>query len=234
MTQLVEASDIVRRFGPKGAEVLAVDGVTLTISAKELVVLMGPSGSGKTTLLAMLGCLLKPTSGSIRILGQDITTLSSGRLAKLRGESIGFVFQGFNLLSGLSAWENVALATDFVSSRTRNARSRAIEMLESIGLGQRIHHLPADLSAGEKQRVAFARALINNPKIILADEPTANLDAENRDILAGLLREAADRHDVGVIIATHDERIRHLSDRSLRIEDGRLKAVAPLSGYNNK
>jgi ABC-type lipoprotein export system ATPase subunit len=103
-------------------------------------------------------------------------------------------------------------------------------MLESIGLGHRIHHLPADLSAGEKQRVAFARALINNPKIILADEPTANLDAENRDVLAGLLREAVDRQDVGVIIATHDERIQHLADRSLRIEDGRLKAVAPRSG----
>jgi putative ABC transport system ATP-binding protein len=227
MTHLVEAHNLVRRFGKKGAEIIAVDDISLTVSARELVVLMGPSGSGKTTLLAMLGCLLQPSSGSIRILGQEMTTLSAGSLAKLRGESIGFVFQGFNLLSGLSAWENVALATDFASRRSRHARTRAIEMLEGIGLGNRIDHLPADLSAGEKQRVAFARALINNPQIVLADEPTANLDAANRDILAGLLRQAVDRRNIGVIIATHDERIRHLADRSLRIEDGRLRPVDP-------
>ncbi len=225
MTTIIETHDIVRRFGKREANVLAVDGVSLTVSKKELVVLMGPSGSGKTTLLAMLGCLLKPTSGSIKVLGRDIKTLSSGSLARLRAESIGFVFQGFNLLSSLSAWENVALAADFVSRNSYNTRSRAIEMLEAIGLGNRIHHLPANLSAGEKQRVAFTRALVNNPKIILADEPTANLDAGNRDILAGLLKQIVDRQHVSVILATHDDRIQHFADRILRIEDGRLKTV---------
>lgn len=223
MTHLIEAHDVVRSFGKKGAEVLAVNGASLTVDERELVVLMGPSGSGKTTLLAMLGCLLKPTSGSILVQGKEITTLLPGALARLRGESIGFVFQGFNLLSGLSAWENVALSADFIRKRSNNVRSRAIELLEGIGLGHRLHHRPADLSAGEKQRVAFARALMNNPKIILADEPTANLDAPNRDIVTALLRRVVESQNVSVILATHDERIQLLSDRILRIEDGRLK-----------
>lgn len=187
MTRLIEAHDLVRSFGKGDKKVFAVNGISLHVNAGELVVLMGPSGSGKTTLLAMLGRLLKPTSGSIRLLGEDITTLSSVSLARLRGESIGFIFQGFNLLSALSAWENVALAADFAFKRSVDGRGRAIELFEGMGGVHRIHHLPADLSAGEKQRVAFARALLNNPKIILADE-----------------------------------RLRHLADRILRIEDGRL------------
>ena len=223
MTPIIEALDLVRLFGRKGREVLAVDRVSLTVGEKELVVLMGPSGSGKTTLLAMLGCLLKPTSGRIRVMGRDITALSGGALARLRGESIGFVFQGFNLLSGLNAWENVALAADFISTPSRHARARAIELLASLGLEHRSHYPPADLSAGEKQRVAFARALMNHPKIILADEPTANLDAGNRDILMGLLRQMVDQQTISVILATHDERIRRLSDRCIQIEDGRMQ-----------
>lgn len=223
MTSVIEVHDLVRRFGKKGAETVAVNRVSLTVKERELLVLMGPSGSGKTTLLAMLGCLLKPTSGSIRILGQEITALSSGSLARLRGESIGFVFQGFNLISSLSAWENVALAADFIPTPSHNLRSRAIGLLDGIGLGHRLHHRPADLSAGEKQRVAFARSLINNPAIILADEPTANLDTGNREILTGLLRQIVDQRGVSVILATHDERIQPLADRTLRIEDGRLK-----------
>jgi putative ABC transport system ATP-binding protein len=222
MSNVIEAHDLSRSFGTGGTEVTAVDHVSLSIGAGELVMLMGPSGSGKTTLLAMLGCILKPSSGHITVMGKEVGDLSSRALAKLRGETIGFVFQGFNLLSALTAWENVALAGDFLFRPPRNMRSRSIEVLTSLGLGHRIDHLPADLSAGEKQRVAFARALIKSPKIILADEPTANLDSDNRDRIVGLLRQAVEEENVSVIIATHDERIQRVADRSVRIEDGQL------------
>jgi putative ABC transport system ATP-binding protein len=227
MTQVIEAHDLSRIFGRSGTQVVAVDRVSLSIGAGELVMLMGPSGSGKTTLLAMLGCILKPSSGHIRVLEKEVAALSSGSLAQLRAESIGFVFQGFNLLSGLTAWENVALVGDFLFRPPRNARSRSIEALQKVGLGHRIHHLPADLSAGEKQRVAFARALFNNPKVILADEPTANLDADNRDMIVGLLRQSVNEQNISVIIATHDERIQRVADRIIRIEDGQMTSDRP-------
>jgi putative ABC transport system ATP-binding protein len=222
MTPVIEAHDLSRSFGKSGTEVVAVNHISLSTSAGELLMLMGPSGSGKTTLLAMLGCILKPSSGHIRVLGKEVGTLSSRALARLRGETIGFVFQGFNLLSALTAWENVALVGDLLVRPPRSMRSRSIEILTDIGLGHRVNHLPANLSAGEKQRVAFARALVKNPRIILADEPTANLDSDNRDIVVGLLRKAVDEQDVSVIIATHDERIQRVADRIVRIEDGQL------------
>lgn len=222
MTNVIEAHDLSRSFGKSGAEVVAVNHVSLSVSAGELLMLMGPSGSGKTTLLAMLGCILKPSSGHIQVLGEDVGTLSSRALAKLRGEAIGFVFQGFNLLSALTALENVALVGDFLLRHPRRMRSRSIEILTHLGIGNRIHHLPENLSAGEKQRVALARALVNSPKIILADEPTANLDPDNRDTVIGLLRRAVEEQNVSVIIATHDERIHRVADRIVRIEDGQL------------
>ena len=222
MTPVIEAHELSRSFGESGTEVVAVNRVSLSIGAGELLMLMGPSGSGKTTLLAMLGCILKPSSGHISVLGKDVSALSPREIAGLRGETIGFVFQGFNLLSALSAWENVALVGDFLSRRPQNICSRAVEILTKIGLGHRINHLPENLSAGEKQRVALARALINSPKIILADEPTANLDAENRDMVVGLLRKFAEEQNVSVVIATHDERIQRVADRIVRIEDGHL------------
>jgi putative ABC transport system ATP-binding protein len=222
MTNVLEARDLSRSFGKSGTEVTAVNHVSLGVSAGELLMLMGPSGSGKTTLLAMLGCILRPSSGHIRMLGKDVDALSSRAIARLRAETIGFVFQGFNLLSALTAWENVALVGDFLRRSPRSMRSRSVEILTNIGLGHRIHHLPANLSAGEKQRVAFARALVNSPRIILADEPTANLDADNRDMVIGLLRQAVKEQNVSVVIATHDERIQRVADRIVRIEDGHL------------
>lgn len=222
MIPVIEAQNISRSFGKGGTEVMAVNNISLSIGAGELLMLMGPSGSGKTTLLAMLGCILKPTSGRIRVLGKEVGHLSSSAQARLRGETIGFVFQGFNLLSALNAWENVALVGDFLVKRPRNMHSRSMEILTKIGLGHRYHHLPENLSAGEKQRVAFARALVNNPRIIIADEPTANLDSDNRDMVIDLLRQAVDEQDVSVIIATHDERIQRVADRIVRIEDGKL------------
>jgi putative ABC transport system ATP-binding protein len=222
MTPVIEADDVSRSFGTSGAEVVAVNRVSFRVGTGELLMLMGPSGSGKTTLLAMLGCILRPSSGRIRLQGKEVGALSSRELARLRAESIGFVFQGFNLLSALTAWENVALAGDFLPRRPRDMRSRSVEILKNMGLGHRIYHLPENLSAGEKQRVAFARALVNSPGIILADEPTANLDSENRDRVMSLLRQAVREQDVSVVIATHDERILQAADRVIRIEDGQL------------
>jgi putative ABC transport system ATP-binding protein len=222
MTPVIEADDVSRSFGKSGTEVVAVNHVSLCIGTGDLLMLMGPSGSGKTTLLAMLGCILRPSSGRIRVQGKEVGTLSSKELARLRAETIGFVFQGFNLLSALTAWENVALVGDFLSRRPRNMHSRSVEILKNMGLGHRIYHLPENLSAGEKQRVAFARAFVNSPRIILADEPTANLDSENRDRVVSLLRQAVKEQDVSVIIATHDERILQAADRVIRIEDGQL------------
>lgn len=222
MTAFIEAFDLSRKFGSGTTEILAVNRVSLRLDKGEFLMLMGPSGSGKTTLLALLGCILKPTSGRILVLGRDVSILSSKELAGLRADSIGFVFQGFNLMSALTAWENVALTADFLSLRPRDIRMRSMEMLKGIGLGNRLYHLPANLSAGEKQRVAFARALIGTPRIILADEPTANLDAENRDMVMALLKTAVENHGVSVIIATHDERIQRFADRIVRMEDGHL------------
>lgn len=222
MTQVIEAHDLSRIFGKGGTQVVAVNRVSLSVGAGELLMLMGPSGSGKTTLLAMLGCILKPSSGHISVFGKDTGVLSSRSLAKLRAESIGFVFQGFNLLSGLTAWENVALVGDFHSRGPLSTRSRSVEILKGVELGHRIHHLPADLSAGEKQRVAFARALFNNPKIILADEPTANLDSSNRDRVVDLLQQVVKEQNISIVIATHDERIQRVADRIIRIGDGQL------------
>lgn len=224
MTPIIDAQDLSRSFGTGENEVVAVKGVSLSIHEGELVMLMGPSGSGKTTLLAMLGCILEPSSGYLRLLGKEVGAMSSKELARLRAGTIGFVFQSFNLLSSLTAWENVALMGDFLLKRPRHLRSRSMDLLMSIGLGHRIHHLPADFSAGEKQRVAFARALINAPRIILADEPTANLDSQNRDVIVSLLGRAVRQQAVSVIIATHDERIRTVADRVIRIEDGKLSA----------
>lgn len=222
MTPVLEAQNISRSFGNGKTEVMAVNSVSLRINSGELLMLMGPSGSGKTTLLAMLGCILKPSSGRISVLRKDVGDLSSRALAKLRAETIGFVFQGFNLLSSLKAWENVALVGDFLFESPQNMRSRSMEILKKIGLGHRLNQFPENLSAGEKQRVAFARALVNSPRIILADEPTANLDSDNRDMVIDLLRQAVDERGVSVIIATHDERISRVADRIIRIEDGQL------------
>jgi putative ABC transport system ATP-binding protein len=222
MTPVIEADDVSRSFGKSGAEVVAVNHVSLRIGSGELLMLMGPSGSGKTTLLAMLGCILRPSSGRIRVQGKEVGTLSSRELARLRAETIGFVFQDFNLLSALTAWENVALVGDFLLPHPRSMHTRSVEILKDMGLGHRVYHLPENLSAGEKQRVALARALVNSPKVILADEPTANLDSENRNRVVNLLRQAVKEQDVSVVIATHDERILEAADRVIRIEDGQL------------
>lgn len=220
---LVRTVDPTKTFEAGPSIVHAVDRVTLEIARGELVLIMGSSGSGKTTLLSMIGGLLRPTSGRILIEGADITTLAERELASLRARKIGFVFQAFNLLANLTAEENVAFPALLVGERARSARERARLLLERLGLGARQRFLPRDLSGGEKQRVAVARALINQPSIILADEPTGNLDSHLGQEVMMILHDVV--HDEGraVLVVTHDPRAEDVADRILWLEDGALR-----------
>lgn len=225
---ILKVTGLTRVFGQGEAAVRAVDGVDLTTRAGELVLVMGPSGSGKTTLLTMAGGLLRPTSGSIEIDGVEITGLSPGRLTALRRASVGFIFQSFNLWESLSVRENVELALNIAGLNGGAARRRAIALLESMGLGHRLNFRSRDLSGGEKQRVSIARALANQPRLLLADEPTANLDSRHGHEIMQLLRRIADEGDRAVLVVSHDERIRAVADRVLWLEDGRLRAMGKL------
>ncbi len=200
------------------AEVAAVRDVSLSVAHSEIVLIMGPSGSGKTTLLTMLGGLLKPTRGSIVLQGKDIGTLSDGQRTKLRRTSIGFIFQSFNLLENLTAIENVIVG----SFQRSDARTRAGELLTKLGVEKRAHAKPKELSGGERQRVAITRALINNPAIILADEPTANLDRSHGHEVMKLLCSIGCEQGKSIVIVSHDERIKDVANRVITIEDGKL------------
>jgi putative ABC transport system ATP-binding protein len=188
---------------------------------------MGPSGSGKTTLLSMLGGLLRPTSGSIRIAGRELTTMRPAQLTAVRRHEVGFVFQTFNLLSALTAVENVEVAMVLAGVPRRDARRRATALLDELGMSARLGFLPEALSGGEKQRVSIARALANDPRIILADEPTANLDSKHGLAVVHLLRDIARRRGRSVVIVSHDTRIRDVADRVLWLEDGHLSGAVP-------
>ena len=210
-------------FGEGAAEVAAVSEVNLRVRVGEIVLIMGPSGSGKTTLLTMIAGLLRPTRGSITLFGQDITDLPETRRTDLRRNYIGFVFQSFNLLGSLTALQNVQVALNVRGVRGREAEQKARELLVRVGLGERLHFLPDVLSGGERQRVSIARALANDAPMILADEPTANLDSVNGREVVALLRDLARDDHRTVIIVSHDSRIREVADRILWLEDGRLK-----------
>ncbi len=192
------------------------------------MLLMGPSGSGKTTLLTMIGGLLKPTSGSIRIGAREITQLSESDLYEVRRHVVGFIFQVFNLLEPLNVLENVVIPLNLAGENGRDANSRARSALVDVGLGERAHFKPAALSGGEKQRVSIARALVHEPELVLADEPTANLDSKNGHDVVALLREIAESSGRTVIIVSHDHRIREIADRVLWLEDGKLSVEPEL------
>lgn len=211
---------------------VAVRDVSLTVGPGEIILIMGPSGSGKTTLLLMLGGLLKPSEGRIRIGQDDLTQLDERRLPEVRLHRIGFIFQDFNLLSSLSALDNVALVVQLTGLSRRAARRRARALLEQLGVGHRLNFLPEKLSGGEKQRVAIARALVNEPDIILADEPTANLDSRRGQETMQLLRRIAKEGMRSVIIVSHDERIKDIADRVLWLEDGSF--TTPPKGGDGK
>lgn len=218
-----------KRFGSGATEVIAVRDVALDLQPGEIVLIMGPSGSGKTTLLLMLGALLRPTTGGIRLNGIELSALPEAKLPDTRLRQIGFVFQDFNLLSALTALENVAIVAELAGMRGRAARSKAAALLRERGLEERLHFLPEKLSGGEKQRVAIARALINGPALLLADEPTANLDSKIGREIARLLRRIASAQGRGVIIVSHDERLKEIADRVLWLEDGQFKAMTTMA-----
>lgn len=196
--------------------------VDLSVQSGDIQLLMGPSGSGKTTLLSILAGILTPTAGTVRLLGQEITQLSSAKLSRFRLENIGFIFQGFNLFPALTAIENIEVALNLKGIRGAAARTQALDLLEKVGLADRAHQHPQDLSGGQKQRVAIARALAGDPKLIMADEPTAALDSHNGYAVIDLLRNLAKENDRTVLIVTHDPRIMDVADHVAYLEDGIL------------
>jgi putative ABC transport system ATP-binding protein len=219
---VIELAGITKTYASGRVHVEALRGIDLRIEAGELVAIVGPSGSGKTTLMEILGCLLSPTSGEYRFKGRAVHTISPDGLAQLRGEEIGFVFQAFNLLPRMTAVENVELPLTYRRVAARSRRARALEALERVGLGQRVRHLPAELSGGERQRVAIARALVGGPSLILADEPTGNLDSRTGGDILGLLRTLhADGNSI--VLVTHDPRIAAEAERTVTISDGRIE-----------
>jgi len=218
----IVAQDIHKGFGMGTHRQLILRGVSLAVAAGETVYLVGPSGSGKTTLLSILGCILTPDRGSVRILGQEVVSLRPADQNAFRRQWIGFVFQSFNLFPTLSALDNVRLALAMQGLSLRVATRRAADLLEQVGLGNRTWLKPAQLSTGECQRVAVARALASDPAILLADEPTAALDADNGQAVMQLLQRLVHQRGATLVIVTHDERIYPFADRILRLENEHL------------
>lgn len=214
------ARNIIKELGEGAGKVRALKGVSLELYPGELTLLEGPSGSGKTTLLSILGCILTATSGELILAGRPTVGLKAEALADLRRDHVGFIFQGYNLFPTLSAEENVRLALEVRGERGTEAILRAQRAIQQVGLGHRMRAKPGNLSGGEKQRVAVARAIASNPSLVLADEPTAALDSENGQAVMALLAEIAHNSSHAVLAVTHDPRTRPYADRILRIEDG--------------
>ncbi|MEL7089582.1 MAG: ABC transporter ATP-binding protein [Planctomycetota bacterium] len=223
---LVAVTDVTKVFPLKGKqEVRALDGVSLTVNRGEYLSIMGPSGSGKSTLFNIIGALDKPTSGDVRIGPLSLPTLKPKQLAYVRGQHLGYIFQAYNLIPSLTAIKNVALPKVFAGVDPKDADAAAAERLEQVGLGHRLTHRPDELSGGQQQRVAIARALINDPTLILADEPTANLDLTTGGQIIGLLKDLTTQQGVTVISATHDHQMLAQSDRVAWVKDGRIEKL---------
>ncbi len=219
----LELRDVIKHYPSGGETVRAVDGVSLTIAPGELIALYGPSGSGKTTLLELAAGLLRPDKGSVRFAGKDISDLSPSESAVYRRRDVGLVFQSFHLIGGASALDNAAVKLLADGMTLRQARERARPWLERVGLGARAEHTPARLSMGERQRIAIARALVNEPRLLLTDEPTGNLDSKRgRDIL-GLLRDICDERAIPGLLVTHDPQASAFTSRVFTLRDGRLQ-----------
>ena len=220
MQPAIAVRQLMKTYSEGEARVTALRGVDLDVHAGEIVMLMGPSGSGKTTLLSIMGAILTATSGSVQVSGREVVGLNQKQLPAIRLEHIGFVFQGFNLFPTLTAGENVELMLDLKGIRGAQAKNRAQELLEQVGLGEKYKSFPNDLSGGQKQRVAIARALAGDPQIILADEPTAALDSQTGRIVMQMMKDLAHKRDRAVVIVTHDPRVAEFADRTVHIEDG--------------
>lgn len=223
MGAILEVKEVSKIYGEGANSVIAVDAVTLELSPGEVLLIMGPSGSGKTTLLSMMGCILRPTRGEVRVAGQVVSVLGEEALPDIRKNHIGFVFQAFNLFPSLTAAENVELVLRLKGYDKKRIKTHAIELLEKVGLAKRAALYPADLSGGEKQRTAFARALAGDPPIILADEPTANLDSKTGREVLTLLRTLAEESSKAIAIVSHDPKAEELAHRVVHLEDGKLK-----------
>ena len=215
---ILSGTDLSKKYG----DLEVVKGVSLAIDAGEFVCLVGKSGCGKTTLLSLLSGLEKPTKGQVILNGKEINGASEDALALFRRENVGFIFQSFNLIPTLSAWENVALPLFPLKMTSEERRRRATELLGKMELGHRIEHLPSALSGGEKQRVAIARALINNPKIIFADEPTGNLDSSTGEAIMGILNKLHKEEGVAILMVTHEDELAKTANRLIRMKDGEI------------
>ena len=224
---LLEAVDVVKQLGSGAGAVQALKGVNLLLTGGQMTMLMGPSGSGKTTLLCVLGCMLTPTSGTVRVQGLSTEGAGPEELAKLRREHVGFVFQSYHLFPTLTAIDNVRLALDVRGERSRKAVEKAKAALDRVGLSHKLKSFPRELSGGEQQRVAIARAIVGSPSVILADEPTAALDSENGQAIMKVLSEIAKDKTHGVLVVTHDPRILPYANRVVHIEDGRIVGEEP-------
>ena len=221
---VLQAHDITKVFREGRETVSVLNGASLVVERGEVVALEGPSGSGKTTFLSILGCILTPTSGRVVIDGAEIDPKRADRLPEIRKRSIGFVFQQFNLFPALTARENIEYALNIKGKRGRDARQEAERVLSAVGLEDRMGFLPRDLSGGQKQRVAIARALAGDPAVVLADEPTANLDSQVGTQVLEMFRELARRDNRALVIVTHDPKVRSIADRVIQIRDGRIAA----------
>jgi len=223
MEEIIRLKDIVRNF-PLGNQIVKVlKGISLSINKNEYVALMGPSGSGKSTLMNLIGCLDTPTSGEYWLNHKDVSQLSGNELADIRNKEIGFVFQTFNLLPRSTALENVMLPLVYAGYNNKDRKERATEVLEQVGLGDRMGHRPNQLSGGQRQRVAVARALVNNPSIILADEPTGNLDSKTSIEIMNLFNTIQANGNT-VILVTHEEEIARYAKRIIRLRDGQVES----------
>lgn len=223
MQPAVSVRNLEKTYESGVAAFRALDGVDLDLNPGEVTLMMGPSGSGKTTLVSILGCILRPSGGTVRILDRDVSGLKEADLPQVRLNHIGFVFQGFNLFPTLTAGENVEVTLDLKGIRGAKARKRASELMEQVGLADKYKSFPADLSGGQKQRVAIARALAGDPEIVLADEPTAALDSHSGRVVMEMLRDLARTRGRTVAMVTHDNRALEFADRIVHIEDGRIR-----------
>ncbi|HZN53703.1 MAG TPA: ABC transporter ATP-binding protein [Candidatus Polarisedimenticolaceae bacterium] len=222
MSALIEIRDVTKRY-EMGAETIvnALDGVSISIDSGDYVAIMGPSGSGKSTLMNLIGCLDTPSSGSYVLKGREIATMNDDELAQIRNREIGFIFQTFNLLPRADAVQNVELPLVYSGLPRKERRERAVRALESVGLGERKHHRPNEMSGGQRQRVAIARALVNGPSILLADEPTGNLDSKTGEEILALMD---DLHRGGntIILVTHEDDLAQHASRVVRLKDGKI------------
>ncbi len=222
VTAALEAVDVTRTYQLDGVSVEALRGVSLRIATGDFVAVIGPSGSGKSTLMHLLGCLDRPSTGLLRVAGRDVAELTADEMAAVRNATIGFVFQGFQLLTRTSALDNVALPLVYRGVRAGERRRRAASVLEAVGMGHRLEHRPNQLSGGEQQRVAIARALVTDPQVLLADEPTGNLDTRRgQEVLDLLARLNADR-GLAVVVVTHDIEVAARARRQVHVRDGLL------------